>query len=201
MAITSITILQDNKNGNVDLLSVHNPLIFLVDVAYTTAAPDTLYAELQDEDLIVLDTFAAIPYKDSDSGNIRTFAFIASDILKAYMDELDDFESPVGTLEHVPNITRVFTLRFWAETEEVSITFTAIHAARQFGGTPYLDSIYNNDNEIYYTGEGMPVYAYFYNCNEDNILTINTETDDELAALDYDDTVFTDNDDIYFKIL
>lgn len=200
MAVTSITIIQDNKNGGVDLLSVHNPLVFLVDVAYSSEIPETLYVELQNGDGEVLDTFAAIPYRDSDSGSIRTFAFLASVILKAYMDSFEDFESSENTLEYVDGITKQFTLRFYVGTVEASVSFTAIHAARQFGDTPYLGSIFNNEAETYYTGAGMPVYIYFYNADENNNITIDTPTSDELAALDYDDTVFIDHDYSYFKI-
>lgn len=203
MAVTNITISQDNKTLSCDLLSVHNPLIFLAEVDYEAEVPETLYVEVQDEDNEVLDTFAAIPYSDSASGNRRTFAFIASAILKAFMDDFDDFESPERTLEHVDNITQQFTLRFYDESEtiEASVTFVAIHAARQFGDNPALTSIFNNDDVTYYAAEGMPVYVYFYNADEGNILSIDTETPDELVALDYDDEIFTDHDDLYFKIL
>lgn len=201
MAVTNITISQDNKEGNCDLLSVHNPLIFLVDVTYTAEAPETLYVELQNEDEEILETFAAIPYEDSVSGNVRTFAFIASDILKAYMGEFDDFESPERTLEYVDGITRQFTLRFYIGAIDDSVTFVAIHAARQYSENPALESIFNNQDEIYYGAEGLPIYVYFYNADEGNILTIDTETADELVALDYDDEIFTDHDDLYFKIL
>lgn len=201
MAVTSITISQDNKAGSVDLLSVHNPLVFLIDVAYTSTIPETLYVELQDEDSEVLDTFAAIPYLDSDSGSVRTFAFLASDIIKAYMGDFDDFESPEGVLEFVPDITKQFTLRFYIGAVEALTSFVACHAARQFGDNPAMEDVFNNVNETYYGAKGMPVYVYFYNPDAGNILTIDSETADELAALDYDDTVFTDSDDLYFKLL
>jgi hypothetical protein len=201
MAITAITITQDNKSGNIDLLSVHNPLVFLVEVDYTSTAPETLYVELQDEDSTVLDTYAAIPYSDSDSGTTRTFAFMASDILRAYMGEFDDFESPERTLEYVAGITQQFTLRFYIDDIEDSVSFVACHAAAQYGETPYLESIYNNDDETYYGAEDNPVYVYFYNASEGNELTIDSETAFELVALDSDSEIFTDSDGLYFKIL
>lgn len=200
MAVTSITITQSNVSGNINLLAVHNPLVFIVDVEYTSTPPDLIYAELQDNESNVLSTFRAIPYNDDSDLNIRTFVFIASDIIKAYMDDIDDFESLTGTLEHVENITKEFTLRFYNGLIENSISFVACHAARQYGDTPYLESIYNNDNETYYGAVGMPVYVYFYNNDSDNVLSINTPTADNETALDYDDTVFVDFDDYYFKI-
>lgn len=201
MAVTSITITQNNKSGNVDLISVHNPLVFLVDVAYTATEPDALYVEIQDEDAVVLGTFSAIPYSDSESGSVRTYAFIAADILRSFMEGFDDYESPERTLEYVEGITKQFTIRFYIDTVEDSVSFVACHAARQFGDNQAMEDIFNNVDETYYGGKGKPVYVYFYNADENNLLTIDTETADELAALDYDDTVFVDSDDLYFKIL
>lgn len=201
MAVTSITITQDNKSGNVDLISVHNPLVFLVDVAYTSTVPDALYVEIQDEDAVVLGTFSAIPYSDSDAGSVRTYAFIAADIIRSFMDGFDDYESPERTLEYVEGITKQFTIRFYIDAIEDSVSIVACHASRQFGGNPAMEDVFNNVDETYYGGKGNPVYVYFYNADENNLLTIDTETADELAALDYDDTVFVDSDDLYFKIL
>jgi hypothetical protein len=201
MAITAINITQDNKSGNVDLLSIHNPLVFLVDVDYTAEVPDTLYVDLLDELGVLIATFAAIPYSDSASGSTRTFAFLASDILRSYMTSFDDFESPENTLEFVPNITRQFSLKFYIGAVEDSVSFVACHAARQYGESPAMEDIYNNINETYYTGAGRPVYVYFYNNNPANILTIDSPTADEYALTDSDDTVFIDQDDSYFKSL
>jgi hypothetical protein len=199
MAVTSITISQTNKTGNVDLLAVHNPLVFLVDVAYTSAAPETLYVELQDELGDEIETFAAIPY--SDVGSIRTFAFIADDILRSYMESYADFESPVGTLEHVPNQTKQYGLRFYIDAIEATVEFVACHAARQFGEDPAMEDIYTNDDDTYYGASGKPVYAYIYNNSTTNLITIDSPTADEYALTDYDDTILIDHDNQYFKSL
>jgi hypothetical protein len=201
MAVSSITIVQDNKVGNCDLLAVHNPLVFLIDVVYTSTVPDALFCELQDSDSNVLNTFSAIPYEDSSTESKRTYAFIASNVLKAYMDDFEDFETDEGTLDFVENITKQFVLRFYIDSIETSIAFTAIHAARQFGELPALTEIYNNNNERYYTGKNNPVYIYIYNSDENNNISIGAPTSDDLYALDYDDVVFVDSDDSRFKIL
>lgn len=199
MAITSIEIVQDNKSGNCDLISIHNPLVFLVDVTYDGTAPEVLSVDVMDVDDNVLDTFNAIPYSDDDVSSIRTFAFIANDILKAFMDNFDDFNSYAYVLEFVENITKQFTIRFYIGEVEVSTSIVACHAARQFGDKPAMESIYSNANETYYGAKGMPVYVYFYNPDADNTLTIDSETSDELTLLDYDDAVLVDSDDTYFK--
>ncbi len=202
MSVTSLSITQDNiSEDGVNLLSVHNPLVFLVAVTWETDEPDCLYVEIQDEEGEVLNTFAAIPYEDDETTSTRTYAFKASKVLKAYMDEFEDFESEENTLEYVEGITQVFTLRFYIGNNEDSVTFVACHAVRQFGETTYMESIYNNVDETYYGGVGMPVYVYFYNASGENTLTIDTPYATNDCALDYDDTPFLDSDDAYFKIL
>lgn len=200
MAVTNITITQDNTIGSCTLLSVHNPLVFLIDVEYTSTPPEVLHVDIQNANSEVLATFNCIPYDDPDA-NTRTFAFIASEILKAYMYDTDDFESAAGTLEHVPGATRVFTLWFYIGAIADSIWINAAHASRQFGQSPAMEDIYWNDDETYYGGAGMPVYVYFYNWNEDNIITVDSETPYEYALLDYDDMPLTDADDLYLKSL
>jgi hypothetical protein len=197
MAITSITISQDNKSGDIDLLSLHNPLVFLVDVVYTASAPDTLYVELQDGDDAVLETFSAIPYQDSAFGSTRTFAFIATDILKGYMGSIEDFAGTEKTLEYVDGITTEFTLRFYIDAVENSVSFVACHAARQFGDTPYMESIFNNDDQTYYAAENLPVYVYFYNDDAANVVTVFSGEVTFDRLLDYDDVAFLDFDDLY----
>jgi hypothetical protein len=104
-------------------------------------------------------------------------------------------------LEFVPNITRQFSLRFYIGAVEDSVSFVACHAARQYGESPAMEDIYNNVNETYYTGAGRPVYVYFYNPDPNNILTINSPTIEDVVALEYDDTIFVDSDNLYFIML
>ena len=199
--VSSIVVTQNNLIGNCILLSVHNALVFLIDVAYTSYVPENLFCELQDEEGTVLNTFTAIPYKDSLSISKRTYAFFASDVVKAYMDDFEDFVSPVGTLDIVENITKQFSIRFYIDEIETTESFVAMHANRQFGQSPCLESININTPEKYYTGLGMPCYIYIYNNDENNVITIGAPTSDDIVATDYDDVVFVDSDDLYFKIL
>lgn len=199
MAITSVTISQQNITASVNLLSAHNPLVFLIDVAYTSSAPDLLNAKLYDGSSVLLETFVCIPY--SDATGVRTFAFIADDILRGYMGSIDDFESPEKVLDYVDGITSEFKLKFYDPANEGSIydevEFVAMHAARQFGETSYLESIYTNQDETYYAGENMPVYVYFYNNDENNIISVGTGEIVFAPLLDYDDAALLDFDDNY----
>jgi hypothetical protein len=198
MAITSVTITQDNISGSINLLSVHNPLVFLVDVVYSSSAPEVLNVGLYDDTPTLLETFACIPY--SDVTGVRTFAFIANDILKGYMGSIDDFVSVEKTLEYVNGITKEFSLTFYDPATPATndnVSFVAIHAAQQYSNDPYLESIYINEDEVYYAGEEMTVYVYFYNDADTNIITVGSGDIIMDALLDYDNYIFVDFDDIY----
>lgn len=176
MAITGISISQDNKVGDSDLLATQSPLVFLVDVTYTGLIPDVLYCDIYDKDSELLSTFKCIPYKDL-LPTIRQFMFIADGILRGYMEDFNDFVQTENSLEYVEDITKIFELKFRdpdAGVTDESITFTAIHAIRQFGENPNLSEIYNNDHDTYIAAKGKPCYVYFYNNNESNVLSIGS---------------------------
>lgn len=197
MAITGIDIIQTNITASCNLLAVHSPVVFLVDVSYTSSVPEILNVDLLDSFDNVLNTFVCIPY--SDRTGVRTFAFIAHEAIRAYIGSFDDFESAEKVLEYCDGITREFKLTFYdpdAEETNDSVEFVAIHSARQFGETPYLESIYNNVDEYYYGAAGMPIYLYIYNNSETNIITVGTGDITFLPLLDYDDVMFYDFDDL-----
>lgn len=202
MAITSVTIVQDNIVDSVNLLSVHNPLVFLVDAAYAGSIPQGLNVGVYDSSDTLLDTFACIPY--SDSTGVRQFAFLANDILKGYMGQIEDFVSAEKVIEYVAGITSVFKLVFYdpdvPETFD-EVTFVAMHASRQISETPYLESIFTNQPETYYTGSNMPTYVYFYNDNELNIITVGSGEIIFKPLADYDDFALVDFDDQYLLSL
>lgn len=198
MAITSINISQSNTTDTCNLVSVHNPLIFLVDVAYTSSAPDVLNIGLYDETPTLLETFVCIPY--SDITGIRTFAFLANDIIKGYMGSIEDFFAPEKTIQYVDGMTKEFKLVFYdpsTPTTNDELTIIAMHAARQFSEAPYLESIQINEDETYFAGENMPVYVYVYNNSETNVITVGTGELVLDKLLDYDDIIFLDFDDLY----
>ena len=111
MAITAIDIYKDNKVGDCDLLNIASPLVFLVDVTYTTAPPDNLYARLYDKDDVKLGVYRCMPLKDL-SNAIRRFAFIADEILRQYIPPLDDFTQSSGTLVAIPDAVKQFKITF-----------------------------------------------------------------------------------------
>lgn len=172
--ITGISISQDNKIGDSDLLAVHSPLIFLIDVTYTGLIPDILYCDIYNEDSELLGSFKCIPYKDL-LPEIRQFMFIADGFLRGYMEGFDDFVQTEYSLVYVEDITKIFELKFRdpdAGIPDEAITFTAIHAIKQFGESPNLLEIYNNDSDLYIAAKNKPCYIYFYNNDENNIISV-----------------------------
>lgn len=174
MAITSITVIQDNKVDSCPLLSVHNPLVFIVEANYTSTAPDLLYVN----ENIARKVYSCIPYSDPQAGK-RQFMFIADEIIRGLMEDFDDVIIGDGENKHVNNRTLDLTLRFYdpdTPTTYVEIDLTAIHATRQFGESPSINSIFENDSETYIGVVGFPCYVYFYNDNASNVLSVVVET-------------------------
>lgn len=177
MAITDISIHEDNKVGDSDLLAVHSPLAFLIDVTFTGAIPDVLFCDVYDEDAVLLATFKCIPYQDL-LPTERRFIFIADSILRGYMNEFDDFVQTENSFVAVSDITKIFELKFRdpdAGVPDAEVTFTAIQASKEFGENPNLTDIFNNETQIYLAPKDGVVYIYFYNDDPTAAVSINGE--------------------------
>ena len=170
MAITSITVIQDNKVDSCLLLSVHNPLVFIVEVNYTATAPDKLYVS----ESVNSGIYSCIPYSDPQAGK-RQFMFIADEIVRGLFGELDDFVQAGTTNIFRANKTLDITLTFYdpsTPATNVQIAFIAMIGSRQFGESPSINELYENDDETYLGIVGFPCYCYFFNDNTSNVLTV-----------------------------
>jgi hypothetical protein len=168
--ITTLTIFQDNIEGESNFMPVHSPLVFLVDADYTGTVPDYIYCKVYHAGYL-LNTFKCIPYQLVSTGKYR-FMFIADSILRGYMDDYADFYQEEGAAD-VENITKEFTLIFEDPDENAaskSVTIIAMHATSQFGEAPNKENIYNNEDEIVCGAKGQPVYLYFYDESGSNII-------------------------------
>jgi len=202
MAITSITISQDNIVNGSNLMPIQSPLTFIADVVYTGLTPDAIDVEILDTSDVVLETYAAIPYKDL-STTSRQFVFKAEGALKALVDDFEDFAQLNDTLEYVDNITTQFKIKFVdpdLSTTNDEVLIDAAQAFRQFGEYPNLKDQFNNDSDTFFAPQDGFVYVYFYNDNESNLVAIDGAVLTEGNALDYDDSIFTDYDDSIFTI-
>jgi len=173
MAITTITITQNNKVGDSAVMPIHSPLAFIANVEYTGGAPDFIYVDILQGGLIV-GTFKPIYHGDVD-GNNRQFVFIANDVARGLMDDFEDVQQLNGSVIKLNNIIELFTIRFRdpdgvASNVELAVEFT--HGAAQFGSTPNFDGIYNNDSEVIYCPKGSFCYVYFYNNDSTKVITV-----------------------------
>jgi len=177
MAITDISISQDNKVSDSNLIPVHSPVIFIVDVTYTGLVPDTLNVELYDKDDVLIDTYKCIPYLDL-LATLRQFIFIADEPIRSLMEGFDDFAQLNETFVPVPDITKVFKLNFVdpdnAATFDIE-TFVFVHGAEQFGNNPNLVDQFNNEDDNYFAPKDNFVYVYFYNNDAANNVSVGDE--------------------------
>lgn len=166
MAVTNIAVSQTNIVGDCNLLAVHSPLVFLIDVTYTGAAP-LLKCDVNDSaGVIIADDaiFNCIYYRDL-AANIRQFMFIADQILRGYMPEFADFVQTSESVSQVTNIPLAFQLRFYDEGDTIEETadIIAYASSRQFGQTPAMTEMFLNESDTYIAGSGKTVYIYFFN--------------------------------------
>lgn len=186
MAISTLTLYQDNRIGTYNAMAIHSPLVFLIDSTYTAPAPDFIYCEILKEGVSLLT--ARCTYIADISGNTRRFRFVADEILRAYMPAFDDVIQSGGSIISDTNATQEFTLTFKSDlagTVQISFLIDAIHAARQVGESACMSDVCSNANGLYIGFENKPVYVYFY--NSESSLPVSSS-----YALDYNGDIFTD---------
>jgi hypothetical protein len=196
--ITSITTAQSNLLEGYVTLSIHNPLLVLVDATYTGVTPDYIYCAIE-INRTAIGSFRCVALEDL-SLTQRTFMLKVDSIVKSYMDLFDDVTSTVGILESVPEFTAEVNLTFTDPLNEgatpLELYFIALHASREIGENPCVSEIEDNVSDTYYAWGSHPVYVYFFNNDINN--TLSLETIEPEIILDYDDTEFSDYDDELF---
>ena len=178
MAATDITIYQDNIVGDCNLLACHSPLVFLIDQTYT-GLPNNVYCDIfagtGDPVGDPLDTFLCA-FDSEQSTTVRRYRFIADSILRGFMDDFDDFVQSAESVQIVQKVQMDFVLRFYSSNEigtyEDSVQIVAFAASQQFGQSPAITNIYDNEDILYLAGSNKPVYIYFFNDNAGAIAKI-----------------------------
>jgi hypothetical protein len=197
--ITSIDNVQTNITGDCNLISLHNPVVFIAQANYTGTAPEYIDVDLYDELDVLLGTYRCIPWLDI-STSTRQFIFIADKILRGFMEELDDFIQSGGSIQYCPDSTKIFKLQFdrYQEASGVVFTVVALHGVRQFGENPAVESVFNNDPLTYIGAAETPIYFYFYNDDVDNIIATTEGYSDRDNFVEYNGDDFVEFDDSYF---
>lgn len=166
MPVSDVTIYQDNISGAVNIMAVHSPLVFLIDVTYTGAAP-TLLCDVTIDGVNPISedaTFQCVFHSDQ-SPTVRRFMFRADSLLRGFMEDFEDFVQTAEAVSEVYKTKQDFTLVFYDSLEAASdsLDIIAFAARRQFGQTPAITEIYNNQDALYIAGQDKPVYVYFFN--------------------------------------
>lgn len=155
-----ITVIQDNILSGVNLLTVNNPLAFIVEVEYADSKPSRIPVTMSVNGSVV-DTYDAIPLRDT-SATTRQFVFVANEYVKSFMPPYFDTLITAGTVSEV--VPTAIKLKFDAGSFSKTINFRAIDGANQFG-TPSgacATDIYNNDYKNWFSQKGGFCYIYFY---------------------------------------
>ena len=170
--MADVRIIQDNKVDGWELLSVHNPLVFIAEVDYDGTTPDTISVRLESESVIIFEG-NAITFKDS-APKTRQFVFMADTFICGAMPDYEDEVQGANTLIPIQNITKPFTITFTYENITASTSFVACNASSQFGDEfgACLKDI--NLPKTYTAGEGGVVYLYMYNWDENNVISMDT---------------------------
>jgi len=197
--MASISIVQDNRDEAFNLVSINNPLVFICEVEYDGLTPDYLETELLKEGVVV-GTFKAISYKDT-APQTRQYYFKADDIIKSFLTDFKDFAQGANTTIFVPNITAQFSVKFKYEALTAQCDFTACNAVRQFGNSTGAEMTDINNATIYTAGEGGVVYIYFYNWDENNVISFDSPGLISGYALDWNSDIFTDQNLDRFTII
>lgn len=209
MPINSLTIVQDNKVGASNLVSIHNPLSFVCEAFYSGQTPYWIYADILIEGEVV-GTYKATAYKDV-TGTLRQYILICDDLIRGLMfkdlmtvEPLKDFNQSAETLDYVENLTREVQVQFRDPNESCPPAVALIDACNsvsQYGNANGANMVeqYANQTDTYYCARGGVCYVYFYNDDVNNVLSINglVET---FYAIDANNDIFTDSNNDRFLI-
>jgi len=173
MAAVAISIEQDNSIGGVYLMSIHNPLVFIVKATYTSTAPDVIYAKINSV------VYNCIYYSD-ESATERLFYFIADEILRSNLGHLTDRAQTADTILHIDDLSKDITITFSAsatvDTVSDSVVISVVNASNDFesvNGVVMVDE-FNNVAKTYITAKDQKVYLYWYNDNAANVVNGTT---------------------------
>lgn len=171
MIPSAIDITQDNIVSGATLLSINNPLVFIITVTYTGTVDDTIECLIYDStNTVISEDLVAVAYQDV-SNVQRKYIFNADQILRGYNASIQEWIQTVNTLSLDPN-SNTFKIEFNAydtegagATQTDSVTFNTIQGSTQFGSSPSKVSIYTNANSTQIAYYGYWGYTYFYNAS------------------------------------
>lgn len=175
MPVTSLNITQDNIIEGSKVMPIHSPLVFICNAIYTDDPPSNILVDVK-KGGEVLATYNAI-YLDDIAVGERRFVFKANRVVVGEMLPFDDTFQVNNSVVDLDNIIEPFQITFRdldGAATEVTVDCDFTHGAAQFGEEPNLVDIANNEDEVIYCPSGFYCYAYFYNDDENNNITVTT---------------------------
>ena len=162
MAITSVTIVQDNIVGGCDLLAVHSPLKFLAEITDNDSPysfPEYLNVEVTD--LLTATTYTG--YKAWQYEKVSDKARFIFNSEKILRDIMGDFSDVDGDSIDYPNfLVRQFRVKFIYLALNDYVDFFGYACSRQVGQTECVTEIASNENEIAYAFCDREMYLHYY---------------------------------------
>jgi hypothetical protein len=162
MAITSVTIVQDNMVGGCDLLAVHSPLKFLAEVTDSDSPyifPD--YLDVEVTDLLTAITYTGYKawqyYKLDDKAR---YIFNAEKILRAIMGDFSDVDG--DSIDYPNFLVRQFRVKFKYLALNDYVDFNAYTCARQVGQTECVTEVASNADDNIIAFANREFYMHFY---------------------------------------
>lgn len=178
MAITFFAIVQDNQLAGCDVFSVHNPLVFMLDVEHDDTDDPAVSAEIFDTALeaehgldapeALLYQGRAMPYLTVIANPRRVrYRFDAAPPMRISLGSFDDelAQQAVGTVAIVDNMHRAVRLRLHTATDgghTAASSWVAVNAATQYGGAPAMLDWWDNPDADVYVAEGGHAYMHYY---------------------------------------
>ena len=197
MAITDITLVTAESNYPI---AVHSPFYIIWQAVYSGAVPTSLTVEISEDGITYETGFKAIPYSDP-LATVRQFMFRCDAIVRGFMVEFEDVPQTENSLLFLDDFSKKLWIRAKDDTGLIVSEFEGVFLAgvRQFGTNEVMSDI--NENKEYIAASGMPCYAYIYNNDESNVITVNQGGLNYILARNFDDDIFTNYNDAEFEIL
>ena len=196
MAITDITLVTTESNYPI---AVHSPFYIIWQAVYSGAVPTSLTVEISEDGITYETGFKAIPYSDP-LATVRQFMFRCDAIVRGFMTEFEDVPQSENSLLFLDDFSKKLWIRAKDDTGLIVSEFEGVFLAgvRQFGTNEVMSDI--NENKDYIAAKAMPCYLYFFNDDENNVITVGQSTLQLVIAEDYNDDDFTDYNDVVFEI-
>ena len=181
MAITSVTIQQDNIVDGCNLLAVHSPLRFTAIVQDSDSPysfPDYLDVEITNMFSSTTYTgYKALQYEIIDDKS--NYIFHSEKILRSLMADFDDTDRDGDTIEYPPFMVRKFRITFKYLGLSDYVDIYAYLASRQNGETEAMTEMFNNDDETVISFANREFYLHFFSAGITDAIVFDGSAVDE----------------------